>query len=430
MKRHYVVPIIFMLLLCSVGILYFVVPDAGVSSDENRSLAQLPTFSFASLADGSYTAAIDEYLKDQFPFRGAFISAADKANAVLALSGGEVEMVMGVGNTDMGVGETLGDVPEIAEEPEEEPVEEKPAAAEIQLADEADYNRNGIIISGDRAMELFGSSYGMLEQYASIVNSFKNELPDVNVYSLFVPTSVEFYSPLKYHQNERSQKAAIETLDSLFMNEVIPVDAYTYLAANADKYIYFRTDHHWTARGAYQGYYAFCKAAGLEAVPEENFEVTQAEGSFLGTLYRYTKKQVLHDNPDYVEILNPPEVESCTAYTSADMTYPYEASVIADTSDSTNKYLSFLGGDHPLMRIVTNNKNGRRVLILKDSFGNAFVPFLINHYEEIYVIDPRSASASISEFCAQHEINDLILENYAFAVGNSAILKGLKAMIR
>ena len=212
--------------------------------------------------------------------------------------------------------------------------------------------------------------------------------------------------------------------------QVTPIDAYTYLAASADKYIYFRTDHHWTVRGAYQGYYAFCEAAELEAVPEEDFSSYDVEGDFLGTLYRYTRRQILSDNPDTVEVMNIPEVESCVAYTDASMKYSYGAGVIVDPGESTNKYLTFLGGDNPLIHIVTKNKNGRRVAILKDSFGNAFTPFLIEHYEEIYALDSRSSNANIAEFCAAHDIDDLIIENYAFAISNEEILGGLAKMVK
>ena len=124
-----------------------------------------------------------------------------------------------------------------------------------------------------------------------------------------------------------------------------------------------------------------------------------------------------------------PAVESCTAYTSASMEYPYEAGVIVDPGKSGNKYLTFLGGDNPLMRIVTTCKNGHRVLVVKDSFGNAFVPFLSAHYEEVYVLDPRSACTSIAQFCADHAINDVIIENYAFAIGNPEILAGLSGLV-
>lgn len=432
MKKQYIIPIVFTSLLIAFGLLYLIVPDVEISEEENRKLTQLPQFSFGSLFNGSYTSAMGEYMKDQFPFRSSFIEAGERINGLLSLGGSEVEMVINTGNMDMGEGETLAKIPTVPKEDKEEKAkkEEKPAPAKIALADEADYNSRGIIIADTRAMELFGWQYSMLWRYAAMVNAIAVAVPDVKVYSLVVPTSVEFYSPVKYHEGRRSQKAAIDGIYDMLAPQVTPVDAYTYLAAAADRYIYFRTDHHWTVRGAYQGYYSFCKAAELEPVPEKSFSSYDVEGDFLGTLYRYTRKQVLSDNPDTVEVMDLPEVESCVAYTDASMSHSYGAAVIVDPGESTNKYLTFLGGDNPLIHIVTKNKNGRRVAILKDSFGNAFTPFLISHYEEIYSLDSRSSGVDIAEFCALHDIDDIIIENYAFAISNEEILGGLAKMVK
>lgn len=422
--KNKIIPVIFIGILTAISLMYVFVPDEKVSEEENRTLAAFPKFTWESLWDGSYTLAINDYMTDQFPMRKSAISLGDKILGAMSLEGGDVQLVMS-GGGDMGEGETLAEIPRT-----EEKKKEKPKAAKIDLADEADYNSKGIILVDDRAMELFGFTYKMTERYAAAVNGIKSVIPDVNVYSMLVPTSVEFYSPLKYHETNRSQKQAIETMYSMLAPSVTSVDAYTYLAAKADKYIYFRTDHHWTVRGAYEGYYAFCEAAGLEAVPAENFNVSQVEGGFLGTLYRYTKKQILKDNPDFVEVFDPPEVESCVAYTAADMSVSYDADVIVNPGNSTNKYLTFLGGDNPLLHIVTKNKNGKKVLIIKDSFGNAFTPFLINHYEEIFVLDPRATQTSISEFCTLHGITDVIIENYNFSLGNSEILGGLESLAK
>lgn len=431
MNKSKIIPAIFLALLIFTAAMYIIDPDEASSEDEKRVLASFPKFSFSSLADGSYTEAVNQYMTDQFPLRKKVISAGDRIKGLLSLNGSDVQLVMSSGSDDMGAGEILGGGDILAETPEpEKPEKKKPEAAKINVADEADYNSKGIIISGDRAMELFGCYYGMLTNYAALVNSIKAALPDINVYSMVIPTSVEFYSPVKYHEGMRSQKYAIDTVYSLLSPDIIPVDAYTYLAADADKYIYFRTDHHWTARGAYRGYYAFCEAAGLEPVAEKSFPVTRVEGDFLGTLYSFTKSSALKDNPDYVEVLTPPEVESCVAYTSADMSVSYDADVIIDVTSNSNKYLTFLGGDNPLLHIVTYNKNGKKLLILKDSFGNAFTPFMINHYEEIFALDPRSTRPSISEFCSAHGITDVIVENYNFVLSNSEFLNGLEAMAR
>lgn len=425
--RDRLIPAVFLMMLTAGLLLFLIMPKSGKSEAEGRELAKPPKFTLANAASGNLTKEIDDYIKDHFPFRESLITVGDGLGSAFKYkSDDSVEVIANAVTEDMGVGENLQGTDGAA--PEAEPEEPLPEAAHIDVAEEADYNSHGIIISGIRAMEIFGYYPEMLTNYASTVNAIKACLPDVNVYSIVAPTSGEFYSPVKFHTEMHSQKDAITQLYSELSPDVTPVDAYTYVASVADQYVYFRTDHHWTARGAYEGYYAFCKASEQEAAPLESFETAVVADDFVGSLYRYAKRQVLKDYPDYVEVFYQPMVESSEAYYSADMTGQYEASVISDPSGTTNKYLAFLGGDHPLMHIVTTNKNGRRLVVLKDSFGNALVPFMTNNYEEIFVIDPRSASLSLSEFCAAHQINDLLVENYAFAISNSAILNGLKAM--
>ncbi len=426
LKRDKLIPIIFILMLAAGMTLFFAMPKAKLSENENRSLAKAPKFSAENVFSGEYAKGIGEYLNDHFPFRDKLMAAGDGLRDLMVYRReGSVEVIANAVNDDMGEGENLNSLNSAPEE--EEPEEEKlPEAAHVELADEAEYNSHGIIISNDRAMEIFGYYPQMLTNYAALVNSVKICLPYVNVYSLIVPTAAEFYSPVQYHSDMHSQKEAIRLLYAQMMPEVNKVDVYTYMAAAADQYIYYRTDHHWTARGAYQGYYAFCKAAGIEPLELESFPYEVISYDFVGSMYRYTKRKELKDYPDYVEVFYQPSVESSEAYYSADMTGQYDAKVISDVEGTSNKYLAFLGGDHPLMHIVTTNKNGRRLLVTKDSFGNALVPFLTNHYEEIFVVDPRSASLSLPQFCSDHMINDVIVENYAFAISNKAILDGIR----
>jgi hypothetical protein len=79
-------------------------------------------------------------------------------------------------------------------------------------------------------------------------------------------------------------------------------------------------------------------------------------------------------------------------------------------------YMTFLGGDHPLTHIITDNKNGKKILMIKDSYGNAFAPFLALHYEEVFVVDYRSFDSNLIRFIEQHNIQDLLfLHNVAIA---------------
>ena len=426
MKGNRIIPIIFIEMLVAGMLLIFIAPKNQVSEAENRRLAKLPELSVKSVFSGEFASGINSYLNDHFPLRTAFIEAGDNAKALMSYKGGsELEVYAGVGGEDMGVGENLYSKdaqPEPEPEPEKDTV---PEAAHIDVPEEADYNRGGIIISGTRAMELFGYYYNMLVNYAAKVNAIQAAVPGVKVYSLVVPTSVEFYSPVKYHTGMRSQKDAVATMYSMLTPGIGTVDAYVYLAAAADQYIYFRTDHHWTARGAYQGYYAFCKAAGLEPLELESFPSEMIADNFVGTLYRYTKSQVIKDNPDYVEVYLPPEIEDCIGYAeyhNGELKVPYDVAALVDPDENeSNKYKVFLGGDAPLFRIITPNKNGRRLLIIRDSYSNAMALFFAANYEEIFLLDPRLLTVDAGAFCKKYLVTDVLFENYATVLKNDGM---------
>ena len=112
------------------------------------------------------------------------------------------------------------------------------------------------------------------------------------------------------------------------------------------------------------------------------------------------------------------------------MAQGYRIQAVHTTVESSNKYLAFIQGDNPLVQFKTDLTNGKKIVVLKESFGNALVPFLLNHYEEVYVIDPRSLSADLPAFIEQHGIQDVLIVNYAFAVTNTKWLDGFEAMIR
>jgi len=146
-------------------------------------------------------------------------------------------------------------------------------------------------------------------------------------------------------------------------------------------------------------------------------------------LYRYTKSSKLKNNPDFVEYFLPAVESEGIAFTSTAMSEGYRIQAVRTEVGSSNKYLAFIQGDNPLVRLTTSLTNGRKIVVLKESFGNALVPFLLNHYQEVYVIDPRSLSADLPAFIAKHGIQEVLVVNYAFAVTNNKWLDGFEAMI-
>ena len=307
---------------------------------------------------------------------------------------------------------------------------------EFESKEVVEVNPSGttLVIDNGMAMEYFGFDKSFLSSYAAVLNRYASELEGVNVYSLIVPTSGEFYLPEKLKDESKSQKAAIDAVYEETSNSVLKVNVYEGLekqTAQEGAYIYFRTDHHWTARGAYEGYAAFCKAAGLTASPVEDMPKAYVDGGFYGSFTKLTSNTDITEHPDSIEYYLQPEVEDVTAFTNIDMAQSYDTDLFVTYNlDSVqNKYLVFLGGDHPLTRVVTKADSDRTLVIIKDSFGNALTPFFVNNYKTIYVIDPRTAHGDIREFCKTNNVDDLIIENYTYSLSTDGARQLLETLI-
>lgn len=406
-------------------IMTFSISGGKVSTDEKRVLKERPKLSFGAVISGKYTKDYEDFLSDNFPLRNMFIKVSKTLTDAIQLKNKEgVVLVAKDAPSDLGAGETLEAI-----KPSQSPTTKpQPTPVPIVVDEASVLDQGNIIIVGNRAMETFFYSKEKCTAYASIINSLATKLPNIRIYSLLIPTSIEFYSPPKYHSLSQSQKDAIDYIYNSLVG-VSAVDAYGLIAANTDKYLYFRTDHHWTALGAYQAYVRFCEKANIEPSKLEGMQNAVIE-NFVGTMYGYTQSEVLKNNPDTVEVYYPPIKSVATAYQAADMLNGSDIKLIYRQLDSTtNKYLAFLGGDHPLIHIVSENKNGKKLLITKDSFGNALIPFLSNNYEEIFVIDPRSILLNLPQFAVDHQINDIIIENYSFAVTNTKFINGLNSVV-
>lgn len=413
--------------------------DQIVSESEKRNLAKRPAFSVSQLFSGKWTTDYENYYSDNFPFRDVFISLSKKIETALTrFSLGEDGSVIVKVEKDENdfAGEKL-----TVEDKNKQSTTAKPTTAQkttVLAENNAEYANekdavvtSSILIANKRAMELFSYSDSMLNNYASLINNIAKSVGDnATVYSLVAPTSIEFYGTKQYRTGSHSQRNAIEKLYGMFSKEVQTVDAYSVLAKNTDEYIYFKTDHHWTARGAYCAYTAFCNKKNITPRSLEDYaDQGRIPGDFLGTLYAQTKSDALAKNPDYVEFFKPENVEG-KIYSSAEMTDPMSFYVVARNVNSSNKYLAFIAGDQPLEKITTQNKNGKKIIVLKESYGNAFVPFLCNDYEEIYVLDPRKLTFNLKDFVVKNSIDDVLLINYAFGMSNPIYTKALGEMVK
>ncbi len=426
LKRNLMVPIlVFFISIAFFNICFIFHKDSQISESEKRTLEQKPKFSFGSYFNGEYTKKLTDYFSDQFPFRNFFMSANKKLMALYTKTNKDGIEIVDVKKPDLGTGEALkppdNNTARInttvnttinttnKTENDSEKVPQLPPPKDVE-------DNNSILIADNRAMEYYGIDEDSLLAYANSMNKLQENAPGVQVYNLLAPTAIEFYSPNEYHTGIHSEKDAIKIVyDAL--KGVKAVDAYSKIAPHIDEYLYFRTDHHWTARGAYYGYKAFAKSANFDAVDINKLTRGQIDG-FLGSLYTYTQSEKLLNNPDYVEYFMPEVKSTGTVYPDSLMQAGYPIDVITTNIESSNKYLAFITGDTPLLHINTQQKNGKKILVVKESYGNALVPFLVNNYEDIYVMDPRQINMSIPKFVNDNSIKEILCINYIFVPSN------------
>lgn len=421
---------VFLLISVFFGFMSMVDVDETISEKENRVLASKPDFSWSSLFNGTFTKDFENYYSDTFPLRDSFMEINNYITKILTQFGGKEEnVIISYEKYDSDfVGEGIDFGIEIENDNGNKGNTEEKDNHNHSTENEVSF-KGSILISGTRAMEVFMNSSTMTSNYASLVNKTAAAMPEgVQFYSMIAPTSVEFYGTKNYSSGVYSQKDAINSAYSKIDNSVIKIDAYSYLNKVTDEYIYFRTDHHWTARGAYQGYLAFCNATQQTPVKLEELETGKID-NFVGSLYKASNADVIKKNPDYVEYFKTRVDVNATVYANGEMKNGKPCYVVARAVNSDNKYLAFIGGDQPLEKIVTSNKNGKKILVIKESFGNALVPFLCDNYEEVYVLDPRKTNFDLPEFVEKQGIGEVLMINYSFAMANKTFSDSLYSMI-
>lgn len=269
--------------------------------------------------------------------------------------------------------------------------------------------------------------------YATAMNEAATDLSGVaNVYSLLVPLSSEITYPDNRREEYQGddQIAAISEIYSMMSADVKKVNVCKTLMQHRDEYIYYRTDHHWSARGAYYAYAKFCDYAGLEANALEDYEEV-CYGDFIGSFYMDSNEPEMVANPDQLYAY------LSGANTTMEVTQQdgslLEWDVIHDVSDYKVgvKYSGFIAGDNPFSVITNSDINdGSACVVVKESFGNAFVPFLVDHYQYIYVVDYRYWEGNLMDLVREKGAKDLIFVNNISMVRNSYLVGKLYGAIQ
>lgn len=273
------------------------------------------------------------------------------------------------------------------------------------------YLSSGLYIWNNKCFELFYGGTESAQAYAQAVSGYAGYFGEgVTVYDMVVPNHSEFGLPERIRDDMgcTSQRENTRDVYSALTGGVKPVDIYDNLNLHNNEYLYFNTDTHWAPLGAYYAYETFCQAAGVEARPLERMEKTTVEG-FTGYLAWATEESCLYENPDHIDLYEP----GCDY--SASVSYDGWEFAELDSmfsDDESMGYSMIIYGDTPLFRIVNHDSaSGRKLALIKDSYGNALAPFLSASFDEVHVVDFRSFPRNLPAYCEEHGITDVLFFN-------------------
>ncbi len=314
-----------------------------------------------------------------------------------------------------------------ADDPAVTPDDPAPTYQKIELkGDEQQYD--AVYRVGDTGYEMYSYVDSTAKKYADNVNAVADALAGkANVYMLPIPLSSGVSLPDALYGKDvfGDQKEAEQKIIGYMNGNVKSVALYDALLAHRTEYIYFRTDHHWTATGAYYAYEQFCRAKGIASTPISSYTVDEYDG-FLGTFYRDSNQNAaMGANPDKVIAYHPLSTEATLDYGDGENANLTRGKIIYDesTAPASLKYGAFITGDNAYS--VINNPDvtdGSSCIVVKESFGNAFVPFLTDHYQTIYVLDYRYWKGSISQFAQDKGVQDVLFVNNLSAIRSTALV--------
>ena len=287
--------------------------------------------------------------------------------------------------------------------------------------------QGNIYITDGAGYGLYYFSQSGADACAAAMNRiYENVKDQVDLYVMIAPisASVMLDQAVLDDLGGSNEGDAIAYMYSRLDPGIHAVSVYDNLRAHNSEYLYFHTDHHWTQLGAYYAYEMFCREKGVAPHKLEEFETLELPG-FLGTFYSGSNQSpALAANPDTVTAYIPKGTNDMTMTMADGQTVDWK--IINDVSDypESELYAAFAGGDQPYAYAHnTQLTDGSAVLLIKDSYGNAFLPWLVDHYEHIYWIDCRYTDNTISQMVKDHDVQDVIYECSIYNGTSDAMLE-------
>lgn len=279
-----------------------------------------------------------------------------------------------------------------------------------QQTAQAEYSNGYLIVNQDgnsRALEMFTGEEEATQFYSNELNTMKERLGSkVNVYSMTVPSACEFYCPSNYRNDIDSQKKIIQSIGESLIN-IQNIDlCETFSNHNAEN-IYFRSDTRWAQLGAYYAGKAFAKKAGVDYADISKYN-KKSEKEYLGNMQLFLDNETLDKlklTPDIFTYYEP-SVQYKTYYYDENFEFLTEGDFFDEVKDSL--YESYYKGGFYSLKVTSDVKNGRKLIVVKENATTALIPFLFGSFEEVYVVDIDYTETNLVEMIEDFKITDLL----------------------
>ena len=354
--QEQLVGIIFILILFLFLIINIIVPNKEKSVQENRMLATKPKFRLSSLISGDYDEKFEAYMDDQFVGRDMWRKLKVTVDRIC---GSRLENGVYIGRN----GQLL---------------------EQIEVADENHLAAN-----------------------IKAIKSFSESQKKIPVRMMLVPDAANVLNhslPALAKPEDQTQMFSMVRKD--LGDSVEWIDVSTELNKHKTEKIYYKTDHHWTTLGAFYAFQAAAPSLGIDGDLSGKYVSYTVSDSFNGMLA--SKSGVNLGEKEQIDIYVPTEEDTDLIVDYVDegkrSTSLYDSSKLKEK----DQYTVFLGGNSSLLDIRTVSTSTKRLLLVKDSFANSFIPFLTPYYREIVVVDPRYYSGTINDLMDSYRISEVL----------------------
>lgn len=357
-KRNRMVAYLFLAMLGVICLINLVTGDQAFSAKENRVLQQKPKLTFSALESGRWMEQYETYVSDQFAGRNMWVS----------LKSG-VDLVAGK-----------------------------------RKANGVFKGKDGYLLE-----EIASPDKEQLHENLTAMKTFREQYEEIPMYMMLAPNAANIKADkLPRFAVTCNQKQQFSDIKKELQDSYQWVDVSSALEKHKSEEIYYHTDHHWTSLGAYYGYQQLAETMKLDTSKAPKMKSYAVTNAFNGTL-----SSTSGYNTRYKETINiyaPEDLENSVQFIVNNVNEQKKTATLYDKSKlkGKDKYALFLGGNYPRLDIKTTADSKEKLLLIKDSYANSVIPFLVSYYREIIVIDSRYYYDEIQNVMEENEITSVL----------------------